>query len=767
MGVRQAGERTRPRTGLGEWVVAATATEGPAPQSESAHDRTNRCYAIFAGAAYLIFLPFLIPAMTQAEAVADRWWTPLAVTVAVVPGLALGVHGVASANSAVRHGLAAAAASGVLVAAALWPIAWTGAQLDESTVFWLGPFAVLGTICALVAWSTPVAVVYLVLVACGVKVAGNIAQQTPSLLIMITDVACSAMFALVAFAVGTAGLRTAAALDETSTATIALAEDSAAARARSAQRTVARSLTHDTIIAVLLEAIRDDTSNRVADRAKSAAAELDSVLDEASAVHSDAHLVAAGIAGAARRNDPAMQVTIDLRAAEAATLSMTAASAVIGATAEAARNCSRHLPAHTPRRCHVTVGDQEIRSTITDDGPGFDPRAVPPERLGIRVSIEERMSRVHGGRATVTSAPGAGTTVSLAWRTEQAERAVDAGDLLGLRSGTSRLIGLGIVAVMIISAIANPGPVTAPWVPVAAIAALIFAAVLLLADGPDPIPMVASLLVITATGFMCGIYLFDIDYAGDVIPLWITGPPALIMAVLALRGRPRIAVVGFLGTLAVTGAWATAEMGGPVPGLLLIGPSGGFVAIAIVFGTVNRSVAQALVSARARATETAAESAATRAAADERAVQLAPITALARPLLISLAQGAPITPALRLHCALTEARLRDLLRARGLCTPDLDDAVDDARRRGVIVTLLDDRGLDQFDDHDPPPLPGVATDTIVDSLRQADEGTSVRVRASPPNRRTVVTVVVESDDLYEFTEIDSRGEVRTRVTDGV
>jgi signal transduction histidine kinase len=39
---------------------------------------------------------------------------------------------------------------------------------------------------------------------------------------------------------------------------------------------------------------------------------------------------------------------------------------------------------------------------------------VPVERLGLRVSIEERMANVGGG-AEVVSHPGHGTTVTVAW----------------------------------------------------------------------------------------------------------------------------------------------------------------------------------------------------------------------------------------------------------------------------------------------------------------------------------------------------------------
>jgi signal transduction histidine kinase len=49
---------------------------------------------------------------------------------------------------------------------------------------------------------------------------------------------------------------------------------------------------------------------------------------------------------------------------------------------------------------------------VRDRGRGFDPQAVPPDRLGLAGSVIGRMER-HGGSARVRSAPGDGTEVSL------------------------------------------------------------------------------------------------------------------------------------------------------------------------------------------------------------------------------------------------------------------------------------------------------------------------------------------------------------------
>jgi signal transduction histidine kinase len=55
-----------------------------------------------------------------------------------------------------------------------------------------------------------------------------------------------------------------------------------------------------------------------------------------------------------------------------------------------------------------------IMVEIGDTGVGFDPEVVPVERLGLRVSIIERIAGV-GGIATIDSAIGEGTVVTIEW----------------------------------------------------------------------------------------------------------------------------------------------------------------------------------------------------------------------------------------------------------------------------------------------------------------------------------------------------------------
>jgi two-component system, NarL family, sensor kinase len=89
------------------------------------------------------------------------------------------------------------------------------------------------------------------------------------------------------------------------------------------------------------------------------------------------------------------------------------ALALVRAVREALVNVERHAEV-TAVALHVTAEDGGVVVTVTDTGRGFDPGAVAGNRHGIRGSMVERMSAV-GGSAVVTTAPGAGTTVRLAW----------------------------------------------------------------------------------------------------------------------------------------------------------------------------------------------------------------------------------------------------------------------------------------------------------------------------------------------------------------
>jgi signal transduction histidine kinase len=88
---------------------------------------------------------------------------------------------------------------------------------------------------------------------------------------------------------------------------------------------------------------------------------------------------------------------------------------VATALVEAVRSVLENVLIHagTPV-AEVAIGatEDEITVMISDGGVGFDPLAVPRDRLGLRTSVVARVEEV-GGTVRVWSAPGAGSSIML------------------------------------------------------------------------------------------------------------------------------------------------------------------------------------------------------------------------------------------------------------------------------------------------------------------------------------------------------------------
>jgi signal transduction histidine kinase len=87
------------------------------------------------------------------------------------------------------------------------------------------------------------------------------------------------------------------------------------------------------------------------------------------------------------------------------------ATALLDALAAALENVARHSGA-TVAEVEVVYLPESITVMVTDEGVGFDPGAVPDDRLGIRASIEARIAAV-GGTVQVWSSPGSGTSIMM------------------------------------------------------------------------------------------------------------------------------------------------------------------------------------------------------------------------------------------------------------------------------------------------------------------------------------------------------------------
>jgi signal transduction histidine kinase len=86
-------------------------------------------------------------------------------------------------------------------------------------------------------------------------------------------------------------------------------------------------------------------------------------------------------------------------------------SALLAAAREATVNAAKWSGADTVS-LFAEVEHDSVSMFVRDRGRGFDPAAVPADRKGLAESVRARLAR-RGGSATIRSAPGEGTEVSL------------------------------------------------------------------------------------------------------------------------------------------------------------------------------------------------------------------------------------------------------------------------------------------------------------------------------------------------------------------
>ncbi|TPW77251.1 sensor histidine kinase [Schumannella soli] len=184
-----------------------------------------------------------------------------------------------------------------------------------------------------------------------------------------------------------------------------------------AERVQVDAIVHDSVLTTLLSAARAYTPEAKELAATMASNAIGHLRDAAAvAPDSDAEVrvavVATRVADAASTMSQPFKVTV----AEAgrAVVPITVAEAVYSAAVQAMVNSLQHAGDGVKRWVTVEAEGDGIRIEIGDTGRGFDPRVVPTERLGVRVSILERVTSA-GGVAELDSAPGEGTRVRLRW----------------------------------------------------------------------------------------------------------------------------------------------------------------------------------------------------------------------------------------------------------------------------------------------------------------------------------------------------------------
>jgi signal transduction histidine kinase len=201
-----------------------------------------------------------------------------------------------------------------------------------------------------------------------------------------------------------------------------LALDSYAAAVRhdatEAERTTVDALVHDSVLTTLLSAARarsPQAKTLSAQMARNAMRHLVSAQSSFPGAQPDMSLPV--LAGRLRLAAAELAAPFVVRTEDLGELSVpdAAGTALVLAATQAMVNSVNHAGDGVPREVLVRgLPNDGVEIVVSDEGAGFDPALIPHERLGVRISILERVNSI-GGVARVDSAPGAGTRITIGW----------------------------------------------------------------------------------------------------------------------------------------------------------------------------------------------------------------------------------------------------------------------------------------------------------------------------------------------------------------
>ena len=356
-----------------------------------------------------------IPAMVDQLPNMNLAWSVVMVGALVASLAFTGVASVIDRGLRIGH---VAFAAVYLIALVSWPFAVIDPAKAPSSSYWLYYTLTIATAMATVGLGIRLATAYVVVVP---LVYGIIRITPPGGGVTITQAVLDSVYAIIlggAITIITAILRNAASSVDRAQAT-ALERYGHAVRqhATEAERVQVDAIVHDSVLTTLLSAARAETAEAKELAALMAGNAIGHLRDAVSeAPQGDAEISIAALANriadaAGALSEP---VVVDSDGVRPGRIPVAVAEAVYSAAVQAMVNSLQHAgPAHR-RWAVVRGGADDLVVEVGDDGAGFDPDAVPTERLGVRVSILERVASV-GGVAVIDTAVGHGTVVSLHW----------------------------------------------------------------------------------------------------------------------------------------------------------------------------------------------------------------------------------------------------------------------------------------------------------------------------------------------------------------
>jgi signal transduction histidine kinase len=380
-------------------------------------ERVTRTMAVGLGVAAMIFFGLAVPSFLEQLPDVAPWWTWGVVLTFPGSCLALLICALPAPLRVVRM-LASLVAIAHLLAQLTLPLAMPGADRPSpDPAPWILSVTTIATAAGSIVW--PRTLVWLNVVAASVLLGVDriLTSPVPIEGVAAQDALITLLFNAIFAALGLALRRAGETLDATAAVATHHIREEAASRGRARERARISALVHDTVLVALLAAASPGVGVR---DARAVALAALSGLDAADGQATDDHGISPEscvweLQAIATELAPDAPFGFDPVAGPDVPLEV--AHALFDATAEVLRNSVQHArrpDRPTGRMVYVTIDEAAARVTVIDDGPGFEVMRVPPARLGLRVSVVERMQAVGGG-ALIASVPGTGTRVQLEW----------------------------------------------------------------------------------------------------------------------------------------------------------------------------------------------------------------------------------------------------------------------------------------------------------------------------------------------------------------
>jgi len=322
-------------------------------------------------------------------------------------------------------------------------------------------------------------------------------------------------------------------------------------------------------------------------------------------------------------------------------------------------------------------------------------------------------------------------------------------ELLPLRGIGMRLVFALILVTQLTLAIGSIDGVRSAWPVIAALALFVLGLALVAAPHAEPLPWPRVATVLAITVATNALVLFNLPAAGwPGYADWSFGAATWLLFFLALRGRIWSAWIGWLLMAGVAQLWGATIGESPLEAIGHVDRHAGTILIAVLFRLLLAATSRRIAVLRAeRLAQVAAESASL-AEIRERSALATRLHDEARPALVQVAEGDYLRTAQRERYRLLEAKLRDVLRGGELMSRDVSRAVEDARRRGVEVRLLDDRNVPLSE-----PESMRIESALIEELNEFSDG-SVTARLLPPGREFFASVVGISNGVSRRVELD-------------